>query len=315
MYALSLVTARRAGVKRAIRSIHTTAVPSKASSATGAIPLVGQSSCVESTPRPTSKQLKTLFVASAVPMCGFGFMDNFIMIQAGSYIDATLGVTMGLATLTAAAMGQVFSDVSGVVFGGTLERFLHKMKAIKSPGLTEAQRHLTICRNISMAGSVVGVILGCLLGACSLLFLDLDAHERAKRAAALHDVVTTMLSDEKSSLKCDRCTVYLASSAADISPYSTTDNGTLLKVLDESDENSLAVQCGQNRAVVRGTPSSERDASLLYVPVVKDDDLIAVLEFHRDATSAYESFSQQEERAASTLARHMAIFINRLASD
>lgn len=249
---------------------------------------------------------------------------------------------MGLATLTAAAMGQVFSDVryvklcsfwyiagflflhyllatilvhsSGVVFGGTLERFLHQMKLIKSPGLTEAQRHLTICRNVSMAGSVVGVILGCLLGACSLLFLDLDAHERAKRAAALHDVVTTMLSDENSSLHCDQCTVYLASSAADISSYST-DNDTQLKVLDESDENSLAVQSGQNRAVVRKAPSSEDDASLLYVPVVKGDDLIVVLEFHRDATSEYEAFSPQEERTACTLARHLAIFIDRLASD
>lgn len=44
-------------------------------------------------------------------MVGFGFMDNFIMVQAGGYIDATLGVQLGLATLTAAAMGQVVSDV------------------------------------------------------------------------------------------------------------------------------------------------------------------------------------------------------------
>ena len=33
------------------------------------------------------------------------------MIQAGGYIDSTLGVKFGLATLTAAAMGQVVSDV------------------------------------------------------------------------------------------------------------------------------------------------------------------------------------------------------------
>jgi len=64
-----------------------------------------------STDRPTLSQLRELFVASAIPMVGFGFMDNFIMIQAGGYIDATLGVKMGLATMTAAAMGQVFSDV------------------------------------------------------------------------------------------------------------------------------------------------------------------------------------------------------------
>ena len=60
---------------------------------------------------PTRSQLRTLFVSSAVPMIGFGFMDNFIMIQAGGYIDSTLGVKFGLATITAAAMGQVVSDV------------------------------------------------------------------------------------------------------------------------------------------------------------------------------------------------------------
>ena len=60
---------------------------------------------------PSTEQLKTLFFASAAPMVGFGFMDNFIMIQAGGLIDSTLGVKFGLATLTAAAMGQIFSDV------------------------------------------------------------------------------------------------------------------------------------------------------------------------------------------------------------
>lgn len=40
-------------------------------------------------------------------MVGFGFMDNLVMIQAGDMIDSTIGVTLGLSTLTAAAFGQV----------------------------------------------------------------------------------------------------------------------------------------------------------------------------------------------------------------
>jgi hypothetical protein len=39
-------------------------------------------------------------------MVGFGFMDNMVMIQAGQYIDSTIGVQLGLATLTAAACGK-----------------------------------------------------------------------------------------------------------------------------------------------------------------------------------------------------------------
>ena len=56
---------------------------------------------------PPRAELKKFFVASAVPMIGFGFMDNLIMIQAGDLIDNTTGVRFGLATLTAAAFGQV----------------------------------------------------------------------------------------------------------------------------------------------------------------------------------------------------------------
>jgi hypothetical protein len=40
-------------------------------------------------------------------MIGFGLMDNLVMIQAGDLIDSTIGVTLGLSTLTAAAFGQV----------------------------------------------------------------------------------------------------------------------------------------------------------------------------------------------------------------
>jgi Transmembrane protein 65 len=56
-------------------------------------------------PKPSLQNLKTLFVASAIPMVGFGFMDNCVMIQAGQYIDSTIGVRLGLATMTAAAAG------------------------------------------------------------------------------------------------------------------------------------------------------------------------------------------------------------------
>jgi len=56
---------------------------------------------------PSYTQLWKQAVASAVPMVGFGFMDNTIMIHAGEYLDTTVGVTFGLSTLTAAAMGQV----------------------------------------------------------------------------------------------------------------------------------------------------------------------------------------------------------------
>lgn len=40
---------------------------------------------------------------------------------AGDFIDNTIGIALGLSTITAAAFGQCCSDVSGVVFGGYVE--------------------------------------------------------------------------------------------------------------------------------------------------------------------------------------------------
>ena len=58
-------------------------------------------------------------------------MDNIIMIQAGDFIDSTLGVTFGISTLTAAALGNVCSDSSGVLFGGVVESASERLKLAK----------------------------------------------------------------------------------------------------------------------------------------------------------------------------------------
>lgn len=183
-------------------------------------------------PPPDVTALRTLFVTSAVPMVGFGFMDNLVLIQAGQYIDSTLGVSLGLATMTAAACGQVVSDVSGVVFGGTLERFLLRLSLIESPKLSTAQRQLPVCRNVSMAGAVVGVVLGCALGATTLLLVDLEKRGRIERAQQLRDIVGDLVlatnvpgdgadegeedgsdedDDDAVGLQADDCCLYLAS--------------------------------------------------------------------------------------------------------
>ena len=108
---------------------------------------------------------------TAVPMVGFGFMDQTVMIQAGNAIDCTLGVTFSLSTLTAAACGQIIGDASGVLFGGTVER-LAQAAGLPIANLSASQRLLPIVRQVQFAGSFSGVILGCCLGLVNLLFID-----------------------------------------------------------------------------------------------------------------------------------------------
>ncbi|VDK35740.1 unnamed protein product [Taenia asiatica] len=44
-------------------------------------------------------QLRLVFLASATPFIGFGFLDNFIMIVAGEYVDLTLATVFGFSTM------------------------------------------------------------------------------------------------------------------------------------------------------------------------------------------------------------------------
>ena len=41
--------------------------------------------------KPSIQELKQLAYHNSLPFIGFGFLDNFIMIMAGEYIDITLG--------------------------------------------------------------------------------------------------------------------------------------------------------------------------------------------------------------------------------
>lgn len=115
-------------------------------------------------------------------MVGFGLVDQTVMLQAGNAIDCTLGVSLGLSTLTAAALGQVCSDASGVLFGGTLES-LAVRAGLPRAGLTQAQRRLKIVHRIRLAGSFFGVIAGCLLGLLNLLLIDTDRSSTLKLQA------------------------------------------------------------------------------------------------------------------------------------
>eukprot|EP00494_Astrolonche_serrata_P002184 UN02190 len=87
------------------------------------------------------KELYRQFCAAAIPMVGFGFIDNTVMIRAGDYIDNSFGQIFAISTLTAAAFGQVCSDSCGVIFGNTLDALFNKV-GMKPPNISPLQRTL-----------------------------------------------------------------------------------------------------------------------------------------------------------------------------
>jgi hypothetical protein len=126
----------------------------------------------------------------------------------GDLIDNTIGVSFGFAALTSAAFGQIFSDVSGICFGGVVEAAANRM-GLGQSGITADQEKLRGVKILSTVSAAFGVIVGCLLGMTSLLFMDLGAADRKKMQEELRPLFETMMTDGARSVGAHNCTLWI----------------------------------------------------------------------------------------------------------
>eukprot|EP00924_Labyrinthula_sp_SR-Ha-C_P009913 maker-scaffold_21-snap-gene-3.10-mRNA-1 protein AED:0.28 eAED:0.28 QI:88/1/1/1/1/1/2/163/269 len=119
----------------------------------------------------SNKQKRQLFIISTIPFVGFGFLDNAVMIVAGDLIEEYFGVFLGLSTLAAAGLGNLLSDVVGLIFGDWVEQGAKKL-GVKDPKLSLKQMNLRTTKRIQLWGSLIGIVVGCLFGMLPLLFID-----------------------------------------------------------------------------------------------------------------------------------------------
>jgi len=124
----------------------------------------------------TSKLLWTEALFSSIPFLGFGFLDNSIMLCAGEYIDLTLGATLGISTLAAAAFGNLISDVAGIGMAGTVENNIKRVLG-RSSVLTSAQREMPKARYYQFFGRCAGICVGCLFGMWPLFLYSKEVEE------------------------------------------------------------------------------------------------------------------------------------------
>jgi len=122
---------------------------------------------------PSRRTLLQVALAGFVPFMGFGFIDNFMMILAGEAIEMQLGVAFGLSTMAAAALGNLFSDVIGLMTSGGIEAGASKI-GCDEPTLSAWQRRLTRVKVFRYAGSILGLVVGCIAGMVPLLFVRHD---------------------------------------------------------------------------------------------------------------------------------------------
>ena len=81
---------------------------------------------------PSSADLRQLAYHNSLPFVGFGFLDNFVMIIAGEYIELSLGMKLGISTMAAAALGNTISDLVGIGSAWYVESFAHKLGKLAS---------------------------------------------------------------------------------------------------------------------------------------------------------------------------------------
>ncbi|XP_072323169.1 transmembrane protein 65 isoform X1 [Scyliorhinus torazame] len=130
---------------------------------------------------PSSAQRRYVFLHSAIPFVGFGFLDNAIMIVAGTQIELSIGVIFGISTMAAAALGNLVSDVAGLGLAGYVEALASRL-GLPSPDLNPKQADMWQTRLSSQLGKVIGVTIGCILGMFPLLFFKTEEEEKPEES-------------------------------------------------------------------------------------------------------------------------------------
>ncbi|XP_075070142.1 transmembrane protein 65 isoform X2 [Mixophyes fleayi] len=129
---------------------------------------------------PSSRQLKHVFVHNALPFIGFGFLDNAIMIAAGTQIEFHIGAILGISTMAAAALGNLVSDLAGLGLAGYVEAISSRL-GLPIPDLSPKQADMWQTRVSAHTGKAIGIAVGCLLGMFPLLFFSWEDEEKSEK--------------------------------------------------------------------------------------------------------------------------------------
>ena len=127
------------------------------------------------------------FVSKFIGSFVFGFIDNFIMVIAGSEIDAQLGGVAGAmvgsaaAPMMAAGLGNAVSDAVGELASNSIEGAMDKI-GLNPEAVTdeEVAAGPTWMRFLDKQASVIGIVLGCLVGLFPLFLEEELENEKNK---------------------------------------------------------------------------------------------------------------------------------------
>jgi len=111
--------------------------------------------------------------------------------------------------MCAAAIGNIVSDVAGILMGTAIEDFCAKYLNLPNPNLTNAQRQLRSVRFANQFGCAVGIVVGCVIGMFPLLYIDSNKIQARKREAHLDSMFRDVITEAGSLIGAQRTCMYL----------------------------------------------------------------------------------------------------------
>ena len=249
-------------------------------------------------------------------------MDNIVMIQAGEAIDMSIGVAFGLSTMTAAGLGQCVSDVAGFTSGGLVDAAVTRLN-LPHHGLSNAQFDLPTSRLHHTAGGCVGVVVGCLLGMTSLLFMDTSKAERAKKAKELQSIFETVMKEGSVLVHADVGSLWFRDEEKGIlwTRVAMGQEG-IIEIPEKTGVVGACIESGEMINIADAYQDERfrqsvdkktgyRTKSVLCVPVKRDDGTTrgAIQMINKKGSDgSIQSFDQSDERLMEMLASHVAAF-------
>ena len=117
----------------------------------------------------TYAHLKSVALSQMYPFIGFGFLDNALMLAFGETIESSVGLSLGLSTMAAAAIGNTLSDVCGVGLANKIEYWCAKFGLTEEVTMTTGQAKEMRVVVARLGGAMTGVTIGCIVGSFPLL--------------------------------------------------------------------------------------------------------------------------------------------------
>jgi len=212
-----------------------------------------------------------------------------------------------------------------VLFGSTVDSAITRAGLLKPSNMSPAQRRLPLSTRVSLAGAVVGVIIGCVLGATSLYFVPKHHHSEAKqKSEKLKAILSNMLL--ANDIECDNCTVYLVESQllpsdGDYECFECFDEPEILpssgqtrihlRAMSKFEPTALNQQCFDDGVTI--ISSNSGDSLFLRAPIYgKNGTLLGVIEFaaNRPYNPPARVYGEREEQLAQMTARHIGIVLD-----